>query len=104
MSDRIDDIEPALAALEARVTRAVARIRELAAENRRLKAAGAGAGIPAAPATSGGNGAEVAALEARVRELDRERAALVADRRALTQRVEEILARLEYLESETVAH
>lgn len=101
MTDRIDDIEPILAALEARVTRAVGRIRELSAENRRLKASG-GSGAPVAAGSR--NGSDTTALEERIRELDRERAALVADRRALTQRVEEILARLEYLESETVSH
>jgi len=101
MTDRMDDIEPILASLEARVARAVGRIRELSAENRRLKASG-GAGV--ATATGSANGSDTAALEERIRELDRERAALLADRRALTQRVEQIIARLEYLESETVTH
>jgi hypothetical protein len=102
MTDRMDDIEPILVALEARVARAVARIRELSAENRRLKASGGGAGVAVTAAAR--NASDVPALEERIRELDRERVALVADRRALTQRVEEILARLEYLESETVTH
>ncbi|HEX7879941.1 MAG TPA: cell division protein ZapB [Candidatus Eisenbacteria bacterium] len=101
MTDRMDDIEPILEALEARVARAVTRIRELSAENRRLKASGSAA----TPAVTGiTNGSDTAALEERIRELDRERVALLADRRALTQRVEQIIARLEYLESETVTH
>ncbi|MDZ4805667.1 MAG: hypothetical protein SGI90_12480 [Candidatus Eisenbacteria bacterium] len=98
MSDRPNEIEPILAALEQRVTLAVERIRELTTENRRLKAVGgrAEAGAP--------EGRAFATLENRIAELDRERLGLLADRRALTQRVEEILARLEYLESETVTN
>ena len=102
MSDRPDDIEPILAGLEKRVTLAVDRIHGLVAENGRLKALGT-------PSTDGSGGAgasghaDIQLMEKRIADLDRERLNLLADRRVLTQRVEDILARLEFLESESVA-
>ena len=99
MSDRAD-IERTLTSLEERVVKAVARIGELTAENRRLTAAA----IAGTPAAATADGASDPGLAERMRELDRERQGLAADRRVLTQRVEAILARLEYLESETAPH
>lgn len=102
MSDRPDDIEPTLLALEQRVSLAVGRIQELVAENGRLKAMGSPAvGGPSGVAVSDGH--DFLALQNRIAELDRERLNLLADRRVMTQRVEDILARLEFLESESIA-
>lgn len=102
MSDRPDDIEPILAGLEKRVALAVDRIHELVAENGRLKATGTPSIDGAGEAGAAGH-ADIHLLEKRIAELDRERLNLLADRRVMTQRVEDILARLEFLESESVA-
>jgi predicted nuclease with TOPRIM domain len=104
MSDADKTAEEFLAALEAKVARAVALLRDLKAERRdllqenaelkrNLDASGAGATLT-----------KLKDLEAQLAVLDGERARLLADRKAMTRRMEDVLARLEFLESESAAH
>lgn len=97
-------MDDALAALETRVVRAVELIGALRRERDELRQTVAEL-EERVQATSGSvDPAERRAIEERLERSESERQRLAVERKNLTQRVEAILARLEYLESESVAH
>lgn len=97
-------MDDALAALETRVVRAVEMIGALRRERDALRQKVAELETQVRSTAGSIDPAERQALEERLERSESERQRLAAERKNLTQRVEAILARLEYLESESVAH
>jgi chromosome segregation ATPase len=104
MSDAGKTAEEFLAALEAKVARAAELLRELKAERALLLEENAELKRHLESSGTGANLAKLKDLEAQLAGLDGERARLLADRKAMTRRMEDVLARLEFLESESAAH
>lgn len=95
-------VDEALAALEARVVRAVEAIGALRRERDELRRSVGE--LEARLAGGAGDPARIGDLEEQLTRSEAERQRLLNERKNLTQRVEGILARLEYLESESVPH
>lgn len=104
MSNADTTTEEFLAALEAKVERTIALVKELRAERRKLADDNAELKRQIESSATGGEQLRLRELEAQLADIDGERTRLLADRKAMTRRMEDVLARLEFLESESAAH
>lgn len=104
MSNADTTTEEFLAALEVKVGRAIELLRELRAERQKLADENTELKQQIESSATGADQKRLRDLEAQIADIDGERTRLLADRKAMTRRMEDVLARLEFLESETAAH
>jgi FtsZ-binding cell division protein ZapB len=97
MSESPTPVDESLEALEEKIRRTVELVAGLRDERRRLAEANA-----RLEARSGGAKGHADDPATRIAHLEKERAQWLVEKRAFTRRVEDILAKLEFLESESV--
>jgi FtsZ-binding cell division protein ZapB len=100
MTQELETADAALGALEEKIGRAVAEINALRAERKRLEETNRSLAARLSEVDSG----QSEEMKSRLRELEKERSEWLTEKRRLTRRVEDVLAKLEFLESESVPH